>query len=59
MCAPLTFINDLTQRPNVQSTAIDVAGYRYPGWCWLGYISFGVAFWTGVGFGIRALLAAY
>ena len=53
-------LEDLSQQPENQSTTIDAAGdrYPYPGWFWLGYIAFGVAFWTGVGFGIRALVAA-
>jgi len=28
-----------------------------PGWPWFGYMAFGVAFWTGVGFGILGLNA--
>ena len=53
-------LEDLSQQRDNQPTAIDAAGdrYPYPGWFWLGYIAFGVAFWIGVGFGIRALVNA-
>jgi len=30
----------------------------YLRWFWLGCVLFGVAVWTGVGFAIRALIAA-
>ena len=59
MRAPLTLIDDFPRRPDDQPTAIDGAGYRHPRWFWLGYFAFGVAFWTGVGFGVRALLATH
>ena len=36
---------------------VTVSRYRRPGWFWLGYMCFGIAFWTGVGFGIHALIA--
>lgn len=35
---------------------VDVPRCRRPGWMWLGCILFGVAVWTGVGFGIHALI---
>jgi hypothetical protein len=31
---------------------------RRPGWLWIGYMAFGIAFWAGLGFAIRALLVA-
>jgi hypothetical protein len=57
MRAPLALIDDLS-RSDGQPKAVDVVPFRRPGWIWLGYILFGIAFWTGVGFGIRALIAA-
>ena len=33
------------------------AGPIRPGWPWFGYMAFGVAFWTGVGFGICGFIA--
>jgi len=52
-------LQDHSQQPDNQPIAIDAAEsrYPYPGWFWLGYIAFGAAFWIGVGFGIRALVA--
>jgi hypothetical protein len=29
---------------------------RRPGWLWIGYMAFGIAFWAGLGFAIRAFL---
>ena len=56
MRAPSTFINDLLWRDGPQRS-VD-APYRYPRyWIWVGIIVFSFAFWTGVGFGIRALAA--
>jgi hypothetical protein len=34
----------------------DALRYCPPGWLWLSYILFGIAFWTGAGFGIHALI---
>jgi len=48
-------IDDLS-RPDGQPRTGDVVPYRRPGWIWLGCIVFGIAVWTGVGFGIRALI---
>jgi hypothetical protein len=57
MRAPSTLINDLLWRDG-QQRAID-APYRHPRyWIWLGIIGFNIAFWTGVGYGTRTLIAA-
>jgi len=58
MLAPFADIDDLSRRPDVRRKTVDVAPFRRPGyWIWLGSIVFNIAFWTGVGFGIRALVA--
>ena len=56
MRASLALIDDLS-RPDDQSKTGDAMLFRRPGWIWLGCIVFGIAFWTGVGFGSRALVA--
>jgi hypothetical protein len=56
MLAPSTLINDLLLRPDDKPGSVD-APFRYPGWIWLGCIAFGIACWTGVWFGVRALAA--
>jgi len=48
-------MDDASRRFNA---IIDATRCRRPGWIWLGCIVFGVAVWTGAGFGIRALIAA-
>ena len=56
MWAPFTLINDLLWRDGEQRT---ITPYRHPRyWIWLGIIGFNVAFWTGAGYGTRALIAA-
>jgi hypothetical protein len=57
MRGPFALVDDLSQRPDDQPKTVDAVPFRYPGWIWLGYIVFGIAFWTGVGFGSRALVA--
>jgi len=57
MRVPLALIDDLSLLPDVQPKDPDAARWRLPGWSWLGCIVFGIAVWTGVGFGIRALIA--
>jgi hypothetical protein len=57
MRASLALIDD-TLRPDDQPRAVEAVPFRRPGWIWLGCIVFGIAFWTGAGFGIRALVAA-
>jgi len=55
MRTPSTLINDLLWRDGQQR--IIGTPYRHPRyWIWLGIIGFSFAFWTGVGFGIRALV---
>ena len=54
---PLADIDDFLTRSEDRPKAKDGARSRYPGWFWLGYILFGIAFWTGAGFGILALVA--
>ena len=57
MRALSTFINDLLWGDGQRRT-ID-APYRDPRyWIWLGIIVFNIAFWTGVAYGTRALVAA-
>ena len=57
MRVPSALINDLLLRPDDHPKSVDLVPFRYPGWIWLGCILFGIAFWTGVWFGIRALAA--
>jgi hypothetical protein len=59
MRAPVAEFDDFFLRSEDRPKANDGARSRYPGWFWLGYILFGIASWTGVGFGIHALLAAH
>jgi hypothetical protein len=59
MREPLALIDDPSRRPDDQPRAIEVAGYRYLGGFWLGFIVLGITFWTGIGFGIRALVTAF
>ena len=56
MRAPLAFTDDLLQRHDDQRKAAAATRYGRPGWLWVGYIVFGIAFWTGVGYGTRALI---
>ena len=58
MRASLALFNDVPRRSDNQPKAADAGRYPYPGWIWLGYTVFGIAFWTGVGVGIHALVAA-
>jgi hypothetical protein len=39
-----------------EAGAVNAPRYSLAGWLWLSYILVGIAFWTGAGFGIRALL---
>jgi hypothetical protein len=52
-------IDDLSpRRTDEHPETVDATRWRLPGWSWLGCMVFGIAVWTGVGFGIRALVAA-
>jgi hypothetical protein len=55
---PLADTEELSWGADNEASAIDAPWWRRPGWIWLGYIMLGVAFWTAVGFGIQALIAA-
>jgi hypothetical protein len=58
MRQPLALVDDLSPLPENQPRAPYAAPFRRPGyWILLGQIVFGIAFWTGAGFGIRALIA--
>jgi len=58
MRAPSALIDDLSRRPDVKPTNFDPAPFRRPGyWITLSCILYCITFWTGVGFGIRALVA--
>jgi hypothetical protein len=45
-------------RADDELSIITASRYSRPGWLWLGYMAFGVAFWAGLGFAIRALIVA-
>jgi len=56
MLMPLTDIDKVSWQLVDKLSAVDAKRCRRPGWVWLGCIVFGIAVWTGVGFGIRALI---
>ena len=49
---------DLPCQADEEELSITASRYSRPGWLWLGYIAFGIAFWAGLGFTIRALIVA-
>jgi hypothetical protein len=55
--SPFDGIEDSTWQAGDELSGFD-ARRRRPGWLWLGYIALGIAIWTGVAFGIRALITA-
>jgi hypothetical protein len=55
--APLAEVRASSPITTDELSNVTVSRYRRPGWFWLGYMCFGIAFWTGVGFGIHALIA--
>jgi hypothetical protein len=55
---PLAPLDDRTMYAHDEPRALDALRCQRPGWIWLGYVAFGVAFWTGVGLAISALIAA-
>ena len=56
MLVPLADIDGLSWQLVDKLNAGDAAQCRRPGWIWLGCIVFGIAVWTGVEFGIHALV---
>jgi hypothetical protein len=54
---PFADIEAFSRGAGDEASTVDAARCRRPGWLWLGYMVSGVAFWIGVGFGIRALIA--
>jgi hypothetical protein len=54
----LSPLDDRNLHAHDEQLALDALGCHRPGWMWLIYIALGVAFWTGVGVGISALIAA-
>jgi len=58
MRAPHALIDDLSRRPHDQTKATEAVRFRRSVWIRLGCIVFGIAFGTGVAFGIRALIGA-
>jgi hypothetical protein len=51
-------LDDRTRYAHDETLALDALRWQRPGWIWLGYMAFGVAFWTGVWLGSTALIAA-
>jgi hypothetical protein len=57
LLVPFADSEDFSWGADDEANTVDAPQCSRPGWLWLGYILFGIAFWTGVGFGIHALSA--
>jgi hypothetical protein len=55
---PLSPLDDRNWHAHDEQLALDALRCDRPGWIWLVYMALGVAFWTGVGVGISALIGA-
>jgi hypothetical protein len=55
---PFVDIEDFSWGADVEASTVNAPRCSRPGWLWLGYILFGIAFWTGAGFGISAFIGA-
>ena len=55
---PFADIEDFSWGADDEASTVNAPRCSRPGWIWLGCILFGIAIWTGVGFAMRALIAA-
>jgi hypothetical protein len=53
---PFADIDDFSWGADDEASAVNAPRCSRPGWLWIGYMAFGIAFWAGLGFAIRALL---
>ena len=53
---PFADIDDFSWGADDEASAVNAPRCSRPGYLWIGYMAFGIAFWAGLGFAIRALL---